>query len=77
MNQIECELRIAQKLSEIWDIYKSYNDKGKYLSLCVLEDDVSTTLQFWNSQQAEEDKEKPITYFGSLVTDSDEVEEND
>lgn len=36
MTRKDCEKKIADKMAEIWGIYRKYNPRGEYLSLYML-----------------------------------------
>lgn len=56
MRREECEKGIADKIAELWDIYKEYNPNGYNLSITVTNDLIMFNNVYWA-----EDKNKPIT----------------
>ena len=58
MERKECEEKMMEKLKEIVDIYKQYNPKGDYLSMCYTEFGIMINNEFYSN-----DKEKPINIF--------------
>ena len=69
MNRKECEKLIFQKLKEIKDIYLEYNPKGEYLSLSIIVEKNKSYLSF-NNRYYEEDKKKPIDFFGVKIKEN-------
>lgn len=55
----ECEALIANKLKEIFEVYKQYDEDAKYLSLCV--DDGGDYLEF-NNNYWENETIKKVLY---------------
>jgi hypothetical protein len=56
MTREECEKAIADKIAELWDIYKEYNPNGYNLSLTVTDDLILFNNVYWA-----DDINKPIT----------------
>ena len=78
MDRATCEQLIAEKLSEIVDIYHQYNADGKFLSLNYNEDEDGHFEWFYNrywgesknpdgtSVEAGEDVCLPVNYFRNI-----------
>jgi hypothetical protein len=56
MTREECEKAMADKIAELWDIYKEYNPNGYNLSLTVTDDLILFNNVYWA-----DDINKPIT----------------
>jgi hypothetical protein len=56
MTREECEKAMADKIAELWDIYKEYNPNGYNLSLTVTDDLILFNNVYWAN-----DINKPIT----------------
>lgn len=56
MTRTECEKAIAEKIAELWDIYKEYNPNGYNLSITVTDDLILFNNVYWAN-----DINKPIT----------------
>ena len=63
------ERLIREKMMDIYEIYKEYNPKGKYLSLTIIDG----AIMFNNSPK--DDKKKPIDFF-ERVEEKDNEETN-
>lgn len=61
--QKECEKLLAEKMCEMWTIYKRYNPEGNYLSAFI----TRGCLMSVQNDVAEEDKNNPIEYFAHLA----------
>ena len=55
MTREECEKGIAEKITELWDIYKEYNPNGYNLSMTVTDDLILFNNVYWAN-----DINKPI-----------------
>ena len=69
MKREKCEKLIFHKLKEIKDIYLEYNPKGEYLSLSIIVEKNKSYLSF-NNQYYEEDKKKPIDFWGVKIKEN-------
>jgi hypothetical protein len=56
MTREECEKAMADKIAELWDIYKEYNPNGYNLSLTVTDDLILFNNVYWAN-----DINNPIT----------------
>jgi hypothetical protein len=56
MTREECEKAMADKIAELWDIYKEYNPNGYNLSLTVTDDLILFNNIYWAN-----DINNPIT----------------
>jgi hypothetical protein len=56
MTREECEKAMADKIAELWDIYKEYNPNGYNLSLTVTDNLILFNNVYWAN-----DINKPIT----------------
>ena len=61
--QKECEKLLAEKMCEMWTIYKRYNPKGNYLSAFI----TNGCLMAVMNNYTEEDDKNPIDYFAHLA----------
>ena len=61
--QRECEKLLAEKMCEMWTIYKRYNPKGNYLSAFITQGSLMSVM----NDVADEDKDNPIEYFAHLA----------
>lgn len=57
--QKEYEKLLAEKMCEMWTIYKRYNPKGNYLSAFITQGCLMSVV----NDVAKEDKNNPIEYF--------------
>ena len=86
MDRATCERLIAEKLSEIVDIYHQYNADGTFLSLNYNEDEDGHFEWFYNRYwgegkepdgnaitEAGEDFDRPVNYFRNLRKEGVEV----
>lgn len=58
MEREECEKQIRDLMIQIYDVYRKYNPKGKYISMCISGDTVLANNAFFLG-----DEDRPLDMY--------------